>query len=144
MLKITQQVAIKLPATQVWETVGDFSNLSWLPSIESCQLIQQDGELPQRRVTTVDGKVITENCLSYNQTLRFYQYTLDSPKPLQSYASTLRVITQTENSCCVEWSCEADCGKIPEDTVRNSIEQLYSEGLEQLALLFANTQNSGK
>jgi hypothetical protein len=111
MAKAYASAVVPGPVERVWHAVRDFDGLpAWHPGIAASR-IEEDLPAAQvgcvRALTLGDGGVVRELLVSLNDIDRSYTYDiLDSPFPIRSYRSTIRLapITDTGQTFAEWWT----------------------------------------
>ncbi|MFG2228207.1 SRPBCC family protein [Streptomyces sp. NPDC048644] len=128
-------VSRTVPASpdKVWSLIGGFDTLpDWLPYIpESTPL--EGGRV--RRLKNLDGDVIIERLVDFNETERHYSYAiLQAPFPVNGYLSTLRIHTVPgrDDITEVQWSGRFNPDNATDDEVIDLFTGIYRDGLDAL------------
>jgi hypothetical protein len=124
--------SIQIPADpdRVWQLIGGFDSApDWLPFILS-SVVSDGGRV--RTLTTKDGGVLLERLQAFDESRRTFTYSVDeSPFPLTSYVSTLRVteIPGRPDVALVEWSGAFQPGRRERGRGRFTVPRdLHTEG----------------
>ncbi len=125
---------------QVWRRVRDFDGLaSWHPTIADSEIEPGPGagEVGAiRRLTLADGGVVREQLLTLDDVDHSYTYRiLDSPFPVRSYVSTIRLapVTATGDTF-VEWWADYDADAADEEKLTTTFaDGVYATGITGLA-----------
>lgn len=129
-------------ADETWTLVRDFDGLpGWHPAIETSEI--EGGGAPAvgcvRRLTLGDGGVVRERLVTLDDTERSYTYDiLESPFPVRSYRSTIRVspVTATGEAFVEWWTVyEADAADEAQLTATFA-EDVFAGGLAALRSRF--------
>ena len=81
------EVVIDRPANEVWAMVGDFTDVTWMPGVEGCRLIDED-----ERVLSLSGADFTERLLRRDDDRRSLTYSVVAgPLPLDHHEATITV-----------------------------------------------------
>lgn len=134
---------INAPADEVWSFVRDFDNLNeWLPAVESSAIEggqRADAVGCVRRLGLHGGGVARERLLILDDVDHTYTYEfLESPFPVRSYRSTIRVAPVTEGGqTFVEWWAWYDAdAKDEEEMTKTFAVGVYATGLSELRKRF--------
>lgn len=128
-------VSRTVPASpeKVWNLMGGFDALpDWLPYIPESTALE-GGRV--RRLKNLEGEVIVERLVDFNETERHYSYAiLQAPFPVDGYVSTLRVHTvpDRDDIAEVQWSGRFDPVGATEDEVVDLFTGIYRDGLDAL------------
>lgn len=143
MPKPYASTTINAPADDVWGFVRDFANLAeWHPGIGDSEVEQSqpaDKVGCVRRLTLRDGGVVRERLLALDDVDRCYTYEfVDSPFPVRSYRSTIRVAPVTDSGqTFLEWWAWYDAdAKDEEQMTKTFAEDNYAVALAELSGLF--------
>lgn len=126
-------------ADEVWALVRDFNGLpSWHPAISESSL-ESGADAASvgavRKLTLGDGGVVRERLVNLDDTDRRYTYEiLESPFPIRSYRSTIRVAPVTAaGEAFVEWWCQYDAEGANEAELNSTFaDGVYATGLAAL------------
>ena len=106
-LKLVESVEINAPAAKVWQVIGNFHDMSWLPGVE--KTTGTGGNTPnvaKRELTLKNGAKIEESLYKYDAQEMSYSYYIDKVDvkvlPVTNYSSTLVVEPEGAKSK-VEW-----------------------------------------
>jgi Polyketide cyclase / dehydrase and lipid transport len=109
-LSVVESVQIKAPVDKVWAAAKDFDSLDkWHPGFSKDVLTKGANNTPGtvRTLTIKDGPSFTEQLISFNEATHTYHYKiLESPLPVQHYASTFRVKGGANGITTVTWSAK--------------------------------------
>lgn len=134
MSKVSMAANLGVPPQQVWELIGNFSNISsWHPAVEKDEL--EDGGTV-RRLHLVGGGEIVEK-LEPSEGEKTYRYSIvSSPLPVMNYSAQIRVIEDGDGAR-VEWTSEFDpsAGATETDAVA-AIQGVYQAGFDNLKKMF--------
>lgn len=101
--KVIETVTISASPDKVWQVIGNFQDMSWLPGVKSTTGTggnsidpkNDDNEVAKRTITLEGGGVIQEGLYKYDATEHLYSYRIDKvdPKvlPVNDYSSTIKV-----------------------------------------------------
>jgi hypothetical protein len=124
---------VPAPPDKVWSLIGGFDALpDWLPYIPESTALE-GGRV--RRLENLEGEVIIERLVDFNETERHYSYAiLQAPFPVDGYVATLRVhaIPGQENAAEVQWSGRFNPDGATEDEVVDLFTGIYRDGLDAL------------
>ncbi|XP_077254020.1 lachrymatory-factor synthase-like [Tasmannia lanceolata] len=107
-------------ADQIWALLSDFFNLNkWLPGIDKCNRVEGvSGEpgciryLAGTIIPPPDGDSVSwanEKLLSIDPMGRTYTYEmLENNMGYGSYVGTMRVVSNSDDGCMIEWSFVGD------------------------------------
>lgn len=126
---IVETITIDVSPDEVWRVAGDPATIGeWVPALAGSSLSGAE-----RFCTTGDGAKIAERILSHSDPDRAYTYEIvESPLPLRSYRSTLRVDGHGGHSH-VRWEAEFEALEpAQEDQLEETFTGIYREGLLSL------------
>ncbi|OAY78728.1 lachrymatory-factor synthase [Ananas comosus] len=105
---------------QAWSYLKDFCALDrWIPTLHTCRKVEgSDGEVGcvrycagslNRSDPAAPVGWSKERLVDFDPVRRSYSYeVVESNKGFGSYAATIRVGSDPDGGCCVEWSFESD------------------------------------
>lgn len=119
-------------AAAVWGAIGDFCGIAtWHPAVASCTL-STDGRATMRTLTLQDGGKILEKQTAFDADGMSYSYEIvESPLPVQGYASTLKVIANGKGAT-IDWSGSFDAKGAPDADAVETITGIYQAGVDSL------------
>lgn len=132
MSKVSVSMQLGASAERVWQVAGGFQGLmDWAGGLQSCTA-EQGGRV--RRLVTGDGAVIVERLEAYNDSEKFYSYSIvASPLPVTNYQSTLKVIPVFgKEQCVVEWTSNYYPAAEAEAQMEALFTSIYQGSLEEL------------
>ena len=92
---------VPLAADQVWQVIGDFSNIRrWAVLVQS-ETIEQTPQGKVRSLTMPDGRVVRE--LLVRESAHSYTYSLERPD-MKEYFSTVSVVPVTDDASRIDLS----------------------------------------
>lgn len=134
MSSVTSSGMIAVDPTKVWKIVSAFSGIeNYLPPIAS-STTSGEGIGMTRVLTTQDGGSFTERLESLDNDSRTLRYSIisDHPFPFSDYVSTIKVDSDGNNGCQVEWSAEFNPQGASEEEVQALLSGLLSAGISGL------------
>ncbi len=141
MAKIFKSSILNTPIEQVWDKIRDFNALpDWHPGFVN-SYIENDKSSGKvgcvRNFNLKDGGNIRERLLTLSDIDHLYTYTiLDSPFPMESYVSTLRLLPISDgNRTYIEWTAEFNCSQQEEENlVKNIGDGVFQAGFNALKI----------
>ncbi len=143
-LKLTEAVEINAPAAKVWQVIGNFQDMSWLPGVvKTMGAGGNKPEVAKRELTLKSGATVEELLYKYDAEAMSYSYAIDKVDvkvlPVSNYSSTLIVLPEG-NKSKVEWRgafFRADPLFNPppalnDDAAFKAVTGLYRSGLDAL------------
>lgn len=133
MFEVSESRRYLVPATRLWDVVGDFHAMAyWHPAVVGSEPVD-NGTV--RVISLRDGGQTVEKLLDHDSVGRRYSYrVLDSPLPLTNYECTIRVEAEGEGGR-LTWSgrfdAPADQGLELSDVVRG----IYRAGLDHVGTM---------
>jgi mxaD protein len=133
MASVRESITIPASADDVWQTVRDFGSIDdYVPPIASATL-SGSGVGAERTLTLADGAQVIERLDELNDDARTLRYSIvESPLPVENYASTLSVTSNGDAACAVTWASEFDVVDAPDDEIASTFAELYAAGLAGL------------
>jgi hypothetical protein len=143
-LKLVEDVEINAPAAKVWQVIGNFHDMSWLPGVVTTT--GPGGNKPdvaKREITLKGGAKIEESLYRYDAEAMSYSYFIDKVDvkvlPVTNYSSTL-VVTPEGSKSKVEWRGAFFRGDplfdpppaLNDDAAMKAVKALYRSGLDAL------------
>jgi hypothetical protein len=125
------KVSAKLPGTAaaIWNKIGNFGSIDWLPGIEKIEL-DEGGKV--RRLNLAGGMVVIEELVSADESERSYTYRInEGPVPVSNYLSTLRVRDEGADSV-IEWNATFEPSGVTEADAVKLMTSIYESGLDNL------------
>lgn len=137
MPRIKLESRIATTPETLWKIIGGFNALpAWHPSIEKSDT-EGDGRGAVRKLKLVGGPTIVERLEHLNDVERVYRYSIvDSPLPVSSYVSEIRVRDNGDGTSTVEWSGDFTPQNAPEADVEKALQDIYRTGLDNLQKMF--------
>lgn len=117
----------------VWAAIGDFCGIAgWHPAVAKCEASAENGT-SLRRLTLKDGAQLLEELVGRDEAGRNYTYTIeDSPLPVSSYRSTLKIVANGSGST-IEWTGTFAAKGAPDEDVVKLITGIYAAGIDGIA-----------
>jgi hypothetical protein len=138
---VTESIDVSAPAADVWDAVQGFDNLhSWHPAFSNTEILDGDPTLRGaiRQLTVGDNAgILKETLTDYNNDAMSLSYVINSTDiaPVKDYASTIKVLSVSDDLSLVIWSGnflsnpkEGDS----DESTREFIVGVYQAGLENL------------
>jgi hypothetical protein len=95
MASLRYHIWIDRPADEVWRVVGDFGGVSsWIPGVD-CAV---DGKT---RTLNIGDRVITEDLVTHDDTLRRFQYRIRTGVPVDHHLGTIDVLADGDRALVV-------------------------------------------
>jgi hypothetical protein len=134
MTRVSSSIEIDASADRVWEIVGGFDCLpQWLGLIRSSKL--DDGGRV-RRLEAVNGAVIVERMLSFDERGRHFSYChLEAPDPVTDYVAEMSVEALAGGRSRVTWASTFTPVAVDEGEAIIHFEGIYTIGLAELKRL---------
>ena len=125
------------PAQDVWNVIGKFGGLAdWHPAAVACVLSEQ-GPDTIRTISIPGGGSLVEKLEAHDDAAMSQTYSIvDGPLPVAGYVSTIRVLSDSENSCRVHWAGRFDASGAPDEVAQKVVRGIYTAGLSALAERF--------
>jgi hypothetical protein len=135
-------IVINAPATDVWDTIKSFHNLSWSKNVVNKVAIignKKEGELGAKRIL---NDAFHETLLSINDTAMTFTYSIDdgpgptSKKNIEGYIGEVTVFSvSADNSSFVLWTSKWASAK--SDDVADFCNPIYHALLQDLKIHFS-------
>jgi hypothetical protein len=141
--KVTETVEINAPPDKVWQTIGNFQDMSWHPAVAKTE--GKGGNEPKatRTLTLTSGGKIDEQLLKYDPAKMTYKYEMHHPDvkviPVNNYSSILSVKGEGDKST-VEWRGAFYRGfmnndpppELNDEAAKKAVTDIYRSGLDAL------------
>ena len=142
---LTQEVAA--PPAEVWDTIGDFQDMSWHPVVFS-STGEGGNEIDATRVLTLGeegGPTISEVLYKYDPEKMSYSYRITDVAvevlPVTNYSSHLTVLPGDDGGSVVEWRGAFYRGfpnndpppELNDEAAIAAVTAVYQQGLDALA-----------
>nr|WP_283131335.1 SRPBCC family protein [Enterovibrio norvegicus] len=146
-LKVKESMTIDAPADKVWQTVGAFNSLSWLPPVT--KVVMVEGKPDQKgavRQVFVGEASVMETIKTFDNSKMLLKYKISKDNtallPVTNYQSTITVKADGDKSI-VTWKAgfyRGDPNNNPpenlnDETAIGAIVGLYKAGLENLKVI---------
>jgi len=104
--KVTETVEINVPPEKVWQTIGNFQDMSWHPAVAKTEGEGGNEVNATRTLTLQSGGTIKEALVKYDPDKKTYKYEIKDVDvkvlPVKNYSSILSVKGEGDKST-VEW-----------------------------------------
>ena len=132
MAKTSVQCEFDLSASELWDLVGDFGNMSkWTGLPRDTCVADGEGIGATRTLRLPNGGMIVDRLDA--ETERSYSYSIinneESPLPFRSYNATLSVEPISAGKCQLDWAGEFEPDGISEQEAIDFAKAMYSRGL---------------
>ncbi len=137
MPRVKLETHLTVSPDALWRMIGGFNALpQWHPSIEKSET-EGEGRGAVRKLKIVGGPTLVERLEHVSDSERVYRYSIvDSPMPVSSYVSEIRVRDNRDGTSTVEWSAEFEPKGAPEMDVAKMIQDVYRTGLDNLKKMY--------
>ena len=125
---VEEQVELAASPAAVWQMIGDFADLDWIPGIaDATMTVEGKGVGALRRLELEDGMVV-ERLESYQDGSAYSYSVTEGPLPLANYLAELRVESVGSGSR-VSWASDFDPKDVPAVEAEDFVKELYTTGL---------------
>lgn len=114
------EAMIEKPAEEIWATIGNFGELSWMPGVESCTLSGDD------RTLKMHGMEIVERQLRRDEANRSLTYGIVGGVPVGHHQATITVTPKGDTTSIVTWDVDTD------DAMVEGMKGAYQGALDSL------------
>lgn len=114
------EAMIEKPAEEIWATIGNFGELSWMPGVESCTLSGDD------RTLEMHGMEIVERQLRRDEANRSLTYGIVGGVPVGHHQATITVTPKGDTTSIVTWDVDTD------DAMVEGMKGAYQGALDSL------------
>lgn len=124
---------IPASAKEVWALVGDFSALDrFVEAVDRCT-VEGEGPGAVRTLTLQDGGQVQEKLDTLDNEQHILTYSIiESPMPIQNYTGIMQVREAENGKSEFIWASSFDAEDEMEDEMLETLEGLYSLGVEGL------------
>lgn len=141
--KVTETVEINAPPEKVWETIGNFQDMSWHPAVAKLEGSGGNEANATRTLTLQSGGTIAEKLIQYDAAKKLYKYEITDVDvkvlPVKNYSSSLSVKGEGDKST-VEWRGAFYRGfmnndpppELSDEAAVNAVKGVYRGGLDAL------------
>lgn len=141
--KVVEKIEIVAPADKVWGIVGNFQDMSWLPSVVNTEGTGGNEVGAKRQLTLKSGGVIEESLSKYDAGAKSLSYRIDSVDvkvlPVSNYTSTISV-KNAGGKTEVEWKGAFYRGymnndpppELSDEAAVKAVTDVYASGLAAL------------
>jgi mxaD protein len=144
VLKVSKEVTINAPASEVWAKIKNFDGLAtWHPALEKDEIVAgKNNEVGAERLLSLKGGgTIKEKLLAFDDKHHSFKYSiLEGVLPVSDYTSTISVKSAGKGKSTVTWSGwfkRKDTGAKPaadadDATATKTMSGVYQGGLDNL------------
>jgi hypothetical protein len=141
--KVTETVEINAPPEKVWETIGNFQDMSWHPAVAKVEGTGGNDGNATRTLTLKSGGTIAEKLIQFDAGKKLYKYEITDVDvkvlPVKNYSSSLSVKGEGGKSM-VEWKGAFYRGfmnndpppELSDEAAVNAVKGVYRGGLDAL------------
>jgi len=106
--KAAESVEINAPAAKIWSVMGNFQDMSWLPTVAKTEGTGgNEPNVAKRTVTFKAGGALKEELTKYDADEFSYSYYVPyvdvKVLPVNNYSSTITVTAEGDSKSKVEW-----------------------------------------
>jgi hypothetical protein len=109
LLQESQSIIVKASPAKVWEVIGKFSDLTWVPLVKASQA-DHDNAIGSVRTLDLGGANMTESLKRYDAAKRSYTYAIENTEanqklvPLSDVEATIKVEPAPGGTSKVSWT----------------------------------------
>jgi len=141
--KVTETVEINAPLDKVWETIGNFQDMSWHPAVEKVEGTGGNEADATRILTLKGGGTIAEKLVQNDPAKKLYKYEITDVDvkvlPVNNYSSSISVKGEGDKST-VEWRGAFYRGfmnndpppELNDEAAKKAVTGVYRGGLDAL------------
>ena len=131
MAEIAVERDFAASADAVWEKLGNFGEMGWMPGVASCE-VEGEGLGAVRKIAMGPATVV-ERLEAHDDSGRILSYSItEGPIPVQNYLATITV-SESGSGCHVDWIAKFDLPEgVPADAVKPALEGAYGGALDAL------------
>ncbi len=133
MTRVSESAKLYVPASRVWEVVGDFTAIAdWHPGVLHCEE-DREGTQVVRKLDVGAETLVVERLEDTDDEAMAYTYSLVSgPLPVRDYQATLQVVADDETSCTLHWSSAFEPDGVSKSEAVAALQAIYRAGLDHL------------
>lgn len=136
MVEILSRRVVPAPADVVWSDLRTFAGGERFSDQIERMTLEGSGVGATREVVFASGDRVVERLDAVDDASRTLEYAMVSGSmPFENYRGRMRVIPNDEGSCTVEWTATFDAPPEQADALRNLVQNLFDEVLENLATM---------
>ncbi len=136
MVEILSRRVVPAPADVVWSDLRTFAGGERFSDQIDRMTLEGRGVGATREVVFTSGDRVVERLDAVDDASRTLEYAMVSGSmPFENYRGRMRVIPNDEGSCTVEWTATFDAPPEQADALRNLVQNLFDEVLENLATM---------
>lgn len=133
MVEIFSERVVPAPAGVVWSGLRTFAGGERFSEQIEKVTVEGDGVGATREVVFASGDHVVERLDVVDDASRTLEYSIvSSSLPFEDFRSRMRVVPGGEESCTVEWTATFDAPPERVDALRDLIQGMYDEVLENL------------
>lgn len=133
MVEILSKRVVPAPADVVWSGLRTFAGGKGFSDQIEKVTVEGDGVGATREVVFTSGDRVVERLDAVDDASRTLEYSIVSGSiPFEDFRSRMRVVPDDEGSCTVLWTATFDAPPEQADALRDLIQGLYDEVLENL------------
>ncbi|MCG2635261.1 MAG: SRPBCC family protein [Gammaproteobacteria bacterium] len=126
--RVEDRVELAVSAAAVWDLIGDFGDLSWIPGIGDVKMSVQGEGVGALRSIELEGGLVVEKLESYQDGASYSYSVASGPLPITNYLAVLAVEPRG-SGCQLSWSSDFDAKGVPVAEAQGFVAELYSSGL---------------
>ena len=138
MTEVIVSKSIAVSAEKAWSKLSSFKGIEAYSPIER-SITTGSGAGAKRTCYMPDGAAINEVLNFVEDANMEMQYAItDGPFPIDSYVSTIKVASLSDNNCKITWGCSFECSKEAESEMVKLFEGFYNVIIESLEGVIQN------
>jgi len=133
MTRVSESAKLYVPASRVWEVVGDFTAIAgWHPGVLNCEEDREGTQVVRRLNVGAEAPVVERLEDSDDEAMSHTYSLVSGPLPVRDYRATLEVVADDETSCTLHWSSAFEPDGVPESEAVAAVQAIYRAGLDHL------------
>ena len=126
MKKIHETTSFTVSSDQVWEVISNVSRCDWLPTVNRVDLDDDIRSFEMEGMGKIKERIIELN----HETKTLVYSAIETPTPIEHHLATMKVISNHDNACKLEWSTEIE-PEIFADAIKQGM-QISINGLKSV------------
>lgn len=132
--EVSIQHDFPVSADRLYELLGDFTNLSWVPPVPKVEFEGEGPGMTRFMYFMEDGPATVEILESLDPVARKVAYCITENNPLQvdDYHATMQITETGPETCRLDWGCSFIAGALPPEVAVPMVEQFYRSLLPEM------------
>ena len=121
-------------ADTLYEMLGDFTNLSWVPAVPKVEFIGEGPGMIRNMYLAEGLPPIVERLDALDPQTRSVTYAIpqNNPLPVKDYQATMTVVETGPDTCRLEWRCNFQADGITDEAADQALQAFYGSLLPSI------------